>query len=151
MGYFYKLAILITGCSYIFLSRKKSQDKFNEVKDLLNKANGRERIFIAIGFLWFVLANLLYFSCLNEIVDPVPIWQVFWHSLTFGFDFARLYNSEIVGDYYDVGHFYVPPRVIGGEYRLIGHFMLINLPITITWGFDNLCTWVISGFKDEQK
>ncbi len=172
MSYFYKLAFLITEilCGSLFISHKKSQDKFMELKELLNKAEGRERIFIAIGFLWFVFANLLYVSYLNfsypnpdffsymynEIIEPLPIWQIFWHYLTFGFDSARLYNIEIVTRGYEVlitGVNGLPesPIEVGGKYRLIGHFLLINLPIVVIWSLDNLYNWVRFGFKDGQK
>ncbi|MBI3883077.1 MAG: DUF86 domain-containing protein [Sphingobacteriales bacterium] len=44
------------------------------IKNSLNNANGKQRILYAVSFIWFVLANLAYFSCINDsqhILDAI--------------------------------------------------------------------------------
>jgi hypothetical protein len=118
------------------------------MKHFLQHADGWLRLAVVLSLLWFLGANLIYFSGVGETrcfllartwIRTDPHWETYWYYLSFGLDIARPYGVENTNS-------------SGGalcsnqSYSPAGHLFFVFLPLIYIWVTYAAARWVSSGF-----
>lgn len=114
----------------------------NEIKKA-KEVIENNRLLFAISVGWVVVANLLYFSNVDQaschglgvsVGSSLPGWMIIWYQLTLGY--VELYKTEYSG------------LLSGGsicsqnEFSYVGYFAFVVLPILVTIILTMVTKWV---------
>ena len=122
------------------------------MKSFFNSLGGWERLLVALSLIWVVVANLIYFSYLDDerinfiglAPAELPAWQIAWREITFDIELLRPYDVTIESATLRLS-------TLTNEYRPIGHASFTALPVIIIWLLYFVFKWVVAGFNKNDK
>lgn len=109
----------------------------------------KHRKYVAVLVIWFVIANLLYFSNIKEMAHPcseMPGWLPLWVPFTFGikelFPYAiQTYSSDVLTMLRSEGEWFCNQSFLFDE---IGYGYFVLMPIAIVVAGYFLYKWAFN-------